>query len=99
VNAEIARHVNTMPDSAGNSGPSSVEFEVAYQARVVMDRIRFAIRVTDQSSPNSAQLREAGVQLLDAFDRLDQIDRRFQTRLKPRERCLNGSVAIGGKSK
>jgi hypothetical protein len=99
VNTQIARHANTMPNSASNTEPSSVEFEVAYQARVVMDRIRFAIRVTDQSSPNSAQLREAGVQLLDAFDRLDQIDRRFQTRLKPRGRCLKGSVAIGERSK
>jgi hypothetical protein len=36
---------------------------------------------------------------LDAFDRLDQIDRRFQTRLKPLGRCLNGSVAIGERSK
>ena len=91
MNAEIARHVNTMPDTAGNSGPSSVEYEVAYQARVVMDRIRFAIRVTDQSSPNSDQLRQAGIQLLDAFDRLDQIDRRFQKRLKPKGRGQMGT--------
>ena len=90
MNAEIAR-LNTMPDSAGNSGPSSVEFEVAYQARVVMDRIRFAIRVTDQSSPNSDQLRQAGIQLLDAFDRLDQIDRRFQKRMKPKGRGHMGT--------
>ena len=93
MNAEIARQVNTMPDSAGNSGPSSVEFELACQARVVMDRIRFAIRVTDQSSPNSAQLRQAGIQLLDALDRLDQIDQRFQKRLKPKGR---GHIGTSG---
>ena len=97
MNAEITRQLNAMLDAAANSGPSSIEFEVAYQARIVMDRIRFAIRVTDQSSPNSDQLREAGIQLLDAFDRLDRIDRRFQTRLAPGGRHPNGNAGSGGR--
>ena len=82
MNPELARELNALFDAAAQSRPSSAEFEVAYQSRVVMDRIRFAIRVTDQSPPKPDQLREAGIQLLDALDRLDRIDRGFQTRLK-----------------
>ena len=81
MNAETAEQITPMLAVPAQSGPSSVEFEVAYQARVVMDRIRFAIRITEHSPPNSDQLREAGIQPLDAFDRLDRIDRRFQMRL------------------
>ncbi|SRR6266700_3283604 len=97
MNAELARQINELLDAAAQSRPSAVEFEVAYQARVVMDRIRFAIRVTEQSPPKSDQLREAGIQLLDALDRLDRIDRGFQTRLKPRETCRNGDEDTGGR--
>jgi hypothetical protein len=96
MNPELARELNALFDAAAQSRPSSPEFEVAYQSRVVMDRIRFAIRVTDQSPPKPDQLREAGIQLLDALDRLDRIDRGFQTRLKAAERFLNGSVPIVG---
>jgi len=81
MNAELARELNALFDAAAQSRPSSsAEFEVAYQSRVVMDRIRFAIRVTNQSPANCDQLREAGVQLLDALQRLETIDRRFQER-------------------
>jgi hypothetical protein len=43
--------------------PSAISSEDGYGS----NQIR--IRVTDKSSPNSIQLLEAGVQLLDAFDR------------------------------
>ena len=99
MNAELARELNALFDAAAQSRPSSAEFEVAYQSRVVMDRIRFAIRVTDQSPPKPDQLREAGIQLLDALDLLDRIDRGFQTRLKQTGRFLNGSAPIGGEPK
>lgn len=96
MNPELARELDALFDAAAQSRPSSAEFEVAYQSRVVMDRIRFAIRVTDQSPPKPDQLREAGIQLLDALDRLDRIDRGFQTRLKPGGRCGNGGEDTGG---
>jgi hypothetical protein len=85
MNPEITRELNSMLHAAALSGPSSVEFELAYHARVVMDRIRFAIRITDQSRPEADELREVGIQLMDALDRLEKIDRRFRTRLKPGE--------------
>ncbi|MBV9081267.1 MAG: hypothetical protein JOZ62_01225 [Acidobacteriaceae bacterium] len=60
--------------------PSPMEFEMAYQARVAIDRIRFAIKHTEQFSPNTDQMRETGLQLLDALERLETVDRRFQLR-------------------
>jgi hypothetical protein len=62
------------------SRPSAIEFEMAYQARVAMDRIKFAIKHTEQFAPRTDASREAGLQLLDALDRLQFVDRRFQRR-------------------
>src|SRR3954451_4567874 len=62
------------------SRPTPTEFEMAYQARVASDRIRFAIKHTEQFGPRTDQMREAGVQLLDALQRLETVDRRFQLR-------------------
>src|ERR1035438_1914305 len=63
-----------------NSRPSPIEFEMAYQARIAIDRIRFAIKHTEQFGPRSDQIREAGLQLLAALQRLEMVDRRFQER-------------------
>jgi hypothetical protein len=74
------------------SRPSAVEFEMAYQARIAIDRIKFAIRHTEQFSKPCIQMREAGLQLLDALERLEALDRRFQIR----SRCAvdrNGTMA------
>jgi hypothetical protein len=60
--------------------PSPIEFEMAYQARVAIDRIRFAIKHTEQFGLHSDEMREAGLQLLDALERLENIDRRCQDR-------------------
>jgi hypothetical protein len=57
---------------------------MAYQARVAIDRIRFAIKHTEQFGPRSDQMREAGLQLLDALQRLETVDRRFQARSRRR---------------
>jgi hypothetical protein len=57
---------------------------MAYQARVAIDRIRFAIKHTEQFGPRSDQMREAGLQLLDALQRLETVDRRFQARSRSR---------------
>lgn len=58
--------------------PSPIEFEMAYQARVAIDRIRFAIKHTEQFARQSDRSREVGLQLLDALDRLEALDRHFQ---------------------
>jgi hypothetical protein len=75
---ETIRQGITSVESCGR--PSRIDFEVAYQARVAGDRIRFAIKHLEQFAKNSEQVREASLQLLDALDRLDELDRHFQTR-------------------
>jgi hypothetical protein len=57
---------------------------MAYQARVAIDRIKFAIKHTEQFAPCDA-IREAGLQLLDALERLESLDRRFQQRSRSRQ--------------
>ena len=76
------------------SRPSPIEFEMAYQARVAIDRIKFAIKHTEQFAPRTETIREAGLQLLDALERLESVERRFQQR----SRCgrnVGPSVANG----
>jgi hypothetical protein len=62
------------------SRPSSAEFEMAYQMRVAIDRIRFAIKQVEQIGSTTAMPPEASLQLLDALDRLESADRNFQMR-------------------
>ena len=84
--------VQSIEESA-NARPSATEFEMAYQARVAIDRIRFAIKHTEQFGPRSDQMREAGLQLLDALQRLETVDRCFQARSRSRESRAAPSVA------
>ncbi len=67
-----------LPERNVEFRPSSTEFEMAYQVRVAIDRIRFAIKVTDQFAQHRVLLQEAGLQLLDALDRLESAERGFQ---------------------
>ena len=89
-------------EAEAHAQPASIEFEIAYQARVAIDRIRFAIKQTEQFAPRTDPMREVGHQLLDAIEMLESADRSFQKRLRrPRlnqERHtpangLNGQVA------
>ena len=80
----LAPLVSWQNDEATRPG----EFELAYQVRVAIDCIRFAIKATEQSvdEPNEirqASLRqEANLQLVDALDRLQSAERRFQVRVR-----------------
>lgn len=67
-------------EAEAQSRPSAIEFEMAYQARIVIDRIKFAIKHTEQFARPCDTMREVGVQLLDALDRLEAVDRQFQVR-------------------
>ena len=79
MSAEIMHQIVEMIESEAHSRPSPIEFEMAYQARVAIDRIRFAIKHADQFSNSTDQMREASLQLLEALDRLEHLDR-FQAR-------------------
>lgn len=77
--AEFARKVHSMVSSQIQSRPMVVDFEMAYQARVASDRIRFAIRQLEALPAHTEDLREVGMHLLDALDRLQAADRTFQS--------------------
>jgi hypothetical protein len=80
VSSDAMREFLEIVEAEVQSRPAATEFEMAYQARVAMDRIRFAIKHTEQFGPRTDQMREAGMQLLDALQRLETADRRFQER-------------------
>ena len=80
MRSEIMHHIVETIEADVRSRPSPLEFEMAYQARVAMDRIRFAIKHAEQFSKPCIHMREASLQLLDALERLESLDRRFQAR-------------------
>ena len=77
--SEFAQKVYSMVSSGMRTESISMNFELAYQAKAASDRIRSAIRQIDEQVHSGNQLREVSVQLLDALDRLDSVERRFQT--------------------
>ena len=90
MKSELAEEIFTLIEDRSQGRPTPMEFEMAYQARVVMDRIRFAIKHAEQFGPKTEPMREAGLQLLDALERLETIDRRFQKRSRvPMGSCDN----------
>lgn len=80
MSSEMMHQILETIEEEVNSRPSAIEFQMAYQARVAIDRIRFAIKHTEQFCPRSDPVREAGLQLLDALERLETVDRLFQER-------------------
>ena len=47
-----------------------------------MERIRFAIKLSERARDESTEALEAGIQLLEALTCLESIDRRFQERCR-----------------
>lgn len=80
MNSRVMDQVKQIIDAKTQERPTLMEFELAYQARVAMDRIRFAIKHTEQFAPQTDPMQEAGLQLLDALQRLETAERRFQER-------------------
>jgi hypothetical protein len=80
MTAEMRHKILQTIEDEVNSRPSPIEFEMAYQARVATDRIRAAIRTFELLFPASKIMRETGLELLDALERLESLDRRFQAR-------------------
>jgi hypothetical protein len=70
---------------------SPLDFEMAYQTRVAIDRIRFALKSTEQLGHKSDRIREANLQLLDALDRLESADRHFQDRFRAKRTSSSDS--------
>jgi len=78
MKSELAEEIFELVEARSHDQPTPMEFEMAYQARVAIDRIRFAIKHTEQFAPQTEPMREAELQLLDAQERLEGVDRRFQ---------------------
>ena len=92
MNAEIMRQIIETIEADATSRPTAIEFEMAYQARVAVDRIKFAIRHAEQFAKPCDAMREAGIQLLDALQRLESLDRRFQARSRNAASHRNGNL-------
>jgi hypothetical protein len=69
-----------------------MEYEMAYEAHVARQRIRSAIRQIELAANQSDQVRDASLELLDALDRLDAVDRRFQERSRKRRTTRSGEL-------
>ena len=80
MSSEVIHQIVEPIEAEMRSRPSAIEFEMAYQARIAIDRIKFAIKHTEQFSKPCIHMREAGLQLLDALERLESLDRRFHIR-------------------
>ena len=80
MSSEVMNQIRQTIEDEVNSRPSAFEFEMAYQARTAIDRIKFAIKHTEQFGARTDQMFEASLQLLDAVERLELLDRRFQER-------------------
>ena len=92
--AELAQKAFVMVAESPEMKCRVLDFEMAYQARVASDRIRFAIRRLESDSSRVDGVREASMQLLDALDRLESVERRFQASWRQRvlEPTPNGSA-------
>ncbi len=80
MSTKKARKILRNTEDERNSHPSATEFEMAYHSRIAIDRIRFAIKHSELFVQRTEASYEAGMQLLDALQRLERVDRRFQER-------------------
>jgi hypothetical protein len=94
MKSELAEQVFALIEDRLGSRPTPMEFEMAYQARVAIDRIKFVIKHTEQFAPHTDQMRDASFQLLDALQRLETVERRFQRRSQGASRGNDGHREI-----
>jgi hypothetical protein len=71
-----------------------MEYHFAYQARVAIDKIRFAIKEAEKFSHGADQMREVTFQLVDALDRLESGDRHFQKRFRDRSKLSSRPTGV-----
>ena len=90
MKSELAEEIFALIEA--RSRPTPMEFEMAYQTRVAVDRIRFAIKHFEQFAAGKEELRIASFQLLDALERLQTLDRRFQIRSRTADQALTNGL-------
>ena len=79
TSSELAKEVFSIVEKKVISDRSSMEFEMAYQMRVASEKIRFAIKAMDTVGRGPIA-QEVSLQLLDALQRLEMLDHRFEVR-------------------
>jgi hypothetical protein len=92
MRSEIMQQILEAIEADVRLRPSAMEFEMAYQARVAIDRIKFAIKHAEQFARPCDAMREVGLELLDALERLEALDRRFQVRSRMAMSHKNGNL-------
>lgn len=63
---------------SASDGDRERKFELAYAAKVAIERIRFAIHQLDSGSATKTELGEVAFQLTDALNLLQSADRNFR---------------------
>jgi hypothetical protein len=63
MRSEIMHQIVEAIEAGVQSRPSAMEFEMAYQARVAIDRIKSAIKHAERLAVPSIHVREADLQL------------------------------------
>jgi hypothetical protein len=99
MRSELAKEIFALIEGRSPVPPTPIEFELAYQARVATDRMRYAIKCIEQFGPRSDEMREACFQLLDGLDRLESAERNFQKRFRistPRSACEPKAPSFNG---
>ena len=91
MSSDMENRIIALIEAEAHACPSAIEFEMAYQARVAVDRIKSAIKQAEQFSKPADDMRQAMLELLDALHRLERVDRCFQLRSGAlRDRGSNG---------
>ena len=78
--AEVLGEFVAMIEANAETRVCASEYEMAYQVRVALAQIRFAIKALDSTQDETGQLHHAAMQLLDAYDRLQSAEQNFQIR-------------------
>ena len=91
MSSETMHRIVELIESSAQSGPSPIEFEMAYQTRIAIDRIKFAIKHAEEFSKPCGQMSDASMHLLEALERLESLDRRFQLRSRSKSNQGNGT--------
>lgn len=87
----LAQEVFSLIEANLISKPSPREFQMAYQVRVALERIRFALKQLEQIRVMANSIHEASLQLLNALERLESADRGFRSRvMSARNQSENG---------
>ena len=79
MSSQTMHEIIQMIEAQAHSRLSPIEFEMAYQARVAIDLIRFAIKHAERLSQACDQM-PVSRHLLETLGRLERVERRFEAR-------------------